>query len=77
MSCDYCGKKGIEELKDLFEFMKENNVIRAKKGDIELELGPAAFYEKIVEPPPIPAEDNKEYEQFLFPKVEEMDKLGL
>lgn len=64
------------DIRDLYEFMKENFVIRAKYEDIELELHPLAF-SKHLEEAPMEVKEEPNYDEFIFPSKEQLQAQGL
>jgi len=66
----------MERVKELYDFMKSNYVMRARYRDIELDLHPAAFTKDLI----TPTEEKKEdidYDEFIYPKQEDIEKMGL
>lgn len=77
MSCNCCGNnKKNEEIQELYDFMKRNYVLRAKRGDLELRLHPVAFSTSVPEMAEQPKEEI-DYDKFVYPKKEDMEGLGL
>lgn len=65
----------MDEIKQLYDFMKENYVIKAKWNLVELELHPLAFTKQIEAE--LKIEDEIDYDKFIYPKKTDLELQGL